>query len=426
MTMASRGSGADLSALKHRQKFLRHLEQQQEHKQSKLKHASASFASPPTKKQSAPHATTLFHVEDDDDDISSHSQQHPQTTQTSPVQSPPAMSASASAITFFPTATTAISATTPIPAATKPTASTFQAFSRACPPLPPATPYGTPFATTPAPQFATQFNFMAPPVPPPGPPPPSFSLHTMPPGIAPHNTPPTSSFLQKGHVPGSQPFGVPPATSAQQPQLSPFVGQQPTASVPTFVLTDPATFNGSNAAYWFMALLSTIDPTFTRAQECDTQTGNPILASTIPPNTVFLPATLNEQFKQKMLVSSLSEQPHHPSNSHTKWWRDSAFNIMASASIAFSHIPDIERFICTVKDRSRSTYRMLPFKYIPRIVLIQLMKNVIFWLNSFPARDGVSTTMSPRCIMTGQEIDYNKHKCLEFGEYVQTHNMTMQ
>jgi hypothetical protein len=64
---------------------------------------------------------------------------------------------------------------------------------------------------------------------------------------------------------------------------------------------------------------------------------------------------------------------------------------------------------------------MLPFKYIPQIVLIQLVKNVIFWLNSFPAQDGVSTTMSPRCIMTGQEIDYNKHVRLEFGEYVQTH-----
>jgi hypothetical protein len=88
---------------------------------------------------------------------------------------------------------------------------------------------------------------------------------------------------------------------------------------------------------------------------------------------------------------------------------------------ANDHIPDIELFIRTVKDRSRSTYRMLPFKYIPCIVLIQLVKNVIFWLNSFPARDGVSTTMSPRCIMTGQEIDYNKHVCLEFGEYVQTH-----
>jgi Reverse transcriptase (RNA-dependent DNA polymerase) len=88
---------------------------------------------------------------------------------------------------------------------------------------------------------------------------------------------------------------------------------------------------------------------------------------------------------------------------------------------ADDHIPDIERFIRTVKDRTRSTYRMLPFKHIPRIVLIHLVKNVVFWLNSFPARDGVSNDMSPRCIMTGKEIDYNKHVRLEFGEYVQTH-----
>jgi hypothetical protein len=97
------------------------------------------------------------------------------------------------------------------------------------------------------------------------------------------------------------------------------------------------------------------------------------------------------------------------------------FPVLILAKRANDHIPDIECFIRTVKDRSRSTYRMLPFKYIPQIVLIQLVKNVIFWLNSFPARDGVSTTMSPRCIMTGQEIDYNKHVRLEFGKYVQTH-----
>jgi hypothetical protein len=80
------------------------------------------------------------------------------------------------------------------------------------------------------------------------------------------------------------------------------------------------------------------NPTFTRAQECDTQTRNPLLASTIPSNTVLIPATLNEQFKQKMLVPPLSERLHHPSDSRMKWWRDSAFNIMASASITSSHL----------------------------------------------------------------------------------------
>ena len=99
---------------------------------------------------------------------------------------------------------------------------------------------------------------------------------------------------------------------------------------------------------------------------------------------------------------------HHRGFTITRLFADPEFEVLRpwfpclDTCGANDHIPDIERFICTVKDRSRSTYRMLPFKYIPRIVLIQLVKNVIFWLNSFPARDDVSTTMFPRCIMTGQ------------------------
>jgi hypothetical protein len=44
-----------------------------------------------------------------------------------------------------------------------------------------------------------------------------------------------------------------------------------------------------------------------------------------------------------------------------------------------------------------------------------------FWLNAFPHDDGVSDSMSPRYILTGRHIDYNKHVCLEIGSYVQTH-----
>ena len=85
------------------------------------------------------------------------------------------------------------------------------------------------------------------------------------------------------------------------------------------------------------------------------------------------------------------------------------------------HVPEIERYIRTLKDRTRSGYNVLPFKYIPRMMLIQLVKVHNFWLNSFPHRDGVSSTLSPRYIMTGQKVDCAKHALLEFGAYVQTH-----
>ena len=52
---------------------------------------------------------------------------------------------------------------------------------------------------------------------------------------------------------------------------------------------------------------------------------------------------------------------------------------------------------------------------------MELAKAVVYWLNSIPSHMGVSPTISPRTIITGQVLDYHKHCQYEFGEYVQTH-----
>ena len=83
------------------------------------------------------------------------------------------------------------------------------------------------------------------------------------------------------------------------------------------------------------------------------------------------------------------------------------------------HVPEIERYIRTIKDRVRSTYRMLPFQHVPRIMLVQLVSNCVFWLNAFPHPDGVSNEYSPRYILTGKQLDYTKHVRMEFGAYGQ-------
>ena len=85
------------------------------------------------------------------------------------------------------------------------------------------------------------------------------------------------------------------------------------------------------------------------------------------------------------------------------------------------HVPDAERFIRTVKDRARSTYRMLPFSYVPRVILVHLIKACVFWINAFPAVNGASPQLSPRFLLTGWEIDFHRHVRLEFGSYVQAH-----
>ena len=44
-----------------------------------------------------------------------------------------------------------------------------------------------------------------------------------------------------------------------------------------------------------------------------------------------------------------------------------------------------------------------------------------YWLNMFPRKGGNSQTKSPRTLLTGLTMNYNRHCRLEFGEYIQTH-----
>ena len=45
----------------------------------------------------------------------------------------------------------------------------------------------------------------------------------------------------------------------------------------------------------------------------------------------------------------------------------------------------------------------------------------VFWLNPFQANGGISATLSPWMLITGQCIDYHQHCKDQFGEYTQTH-----
>ena len=82
---------------------------------------------------------------------------------------------------------------------------------------------------------------------------------------------------------------------------------------------------------------------------------------------------------------------------------------------------DVERYIRTIKERMLGITNTLPFKQLTRNIIIELAKAAVYWLNSIPSHMGVSPTINPRTIITGQVLDYHKHCRYEFGEYVQTH-----
>ena len=85
------------------------------------------------------------------------------------------------------------------------------------------------------------------------------------------------------------------------------------------------------------------------------------------------------------------------------------------------HVPEIERQIHTVKERTHAIYCALPFKKMPRRLIIEMVYAANYWLNMFPRKGGVSKTLSPCALLTGQSWSYTTHCKLEFGDYVQTH-----
>jgi len=85
------------------------------------------------------------------------------------------------------------------------------------------------------------------------------------------------------------------------------------------------------------------------------------------------------------------------------------------------HVPEIERYIQTIKERIRATTSTFPFEQLPHCLIVEIAYNTVFWLNCFPHKEGIHNTLSPHTIVTGSNIDFNKHCRLQFGTYVQMH-----
>jgi hypothetical protein len=86
---------------------------------------------------------------------------------------------------------------------------------------------------------------------------------------------------------------------------------------------------------------------------------------------------------------------------------------------ADSHVGEVERSIRTIKERLRSCAHGLPFKRLPRLMVVHMVADTVRCLNQFPWKNGISDTMSPATVLTGAGTpDYTRMR-LEFGTYVQ-------
>ena len=79
--------------------------------------------------------------------------------------------------------------------------------------------------------------------------------------------------------------------------------------------------------------------------------------------------------------------------------RDKLPNVTLNTTAAREHIGEIERKIQVVKERAMSTISILPYKLLPKLVIIKLMHFCVIWMNSFPVKSGISEKWSPREIV---------------------------
>ena len=83
------------------------------------------------------------------------------------------------------------------------------------------------------------------------------------------------------------------------------------------------------------------------------------------------------------------------------------------------HVPEVERSIRVIKERFRAMYHRLPYRCIPKTMVKYGAMECARWLNTFPPKGGISSYYSPRVIMAGKPLDFERHCRVSFGTYVQ-------
>ena len=95
--------------------------------------------------------------------------------------------------------------------------------------------------------------------------------------------------------------------------------------------------------------------------------------------------------------------------------------VSLNTSSASEHVPEIERQHRAIKEQARACRHSLTFNMIPKIMITEMIYNCVLWINSFPPKGGVSSSVIPRTFLTGVRFDYNCHCQLAFGAYTQVH-----
>jgi hypothetical protein len=95
---------------------------------------------------------------------------------------------------------------------------------------------------------------------------------------------------------------------------------------------------------------------------------------------------------------------------------------VASNTIANrEHVGKIAQKIRVIKERARGTINTLPYKKLPRLMVIELLHFFVMWMNSFPVRSGIPDKWIPRELVSRHKLDAKLHCRAPFRLYCKVH-----
>jgi hypothetical protein len=94
-----------------------------------------------------------------------------------------------------------------------------------------------------------------------------------------------------------------------------------------------------------------------------------------------------------------------------------ALNTMA----AREHVGEIERKIRVIKERARGTFNTLPYKKLPKMMVVESLHFCVMWMNSFPVKSGISKKWSPPKLVSRHKLAAKLHCRSPFGSYCEVH-----
>jgi len=84
-------------------------------------------------------------------------------------------------------------------------------------------------------------------------------------------------------------------------------------------------------------------------------------------------------------------------------------HVVLNTTAAREHVGEIERKIRVIKERARGTFNTIPYKKLPKVMVIELLHFCVMWMNSFPVKSGISEKWSPRELVSRTKLDAKLH-----------------